>query len=553
VGFLATLLAPILADLPAPLRSWGGIVLALAGTAALVARRRRAGTVFAGAAVAAFGLGLLLAPSIAGIPDPGRRTLAAAVMIASWWITVAIPIPATSLLPLVLFPVLGVMKAGTAATQYANNNIFLFMGGFIIALGIQRWGLHRRIALVIVRAIGTNPSRMVLGFMVASAFLSMWISNTATTLMMLPIAIAVIASMREVRGRSGIGGFAPALLLGVAHAATIGGIATKIGTPPNISFARILTILYPDAPEIAFSDWLLAFLPIAVVFLPLAWIVLTRVTHRVPRGELGAGREVIREELRKLGPMSPAEIRMLVVFALTALLWVFRGDIRLGDEFRIRGWAWLLERYVGGPFVAENLHDATVAMGMAVLCFLLPGDPDEQGRRRALMDWPTAKKLPWGILLLFGGGFALAKGFADSGLSQELGEAFSSGVSGATPLLLVVATCLLLTYLTEVTSNTATTEVILPVLAGAAGAMGVNPLLLMLPATISASCAFMLPVATPPNAIVFGSGEVEMRHMVRTGTVLNLVGVALVALMFYFFSSRILGLDLGSVPAWAAR
>jgi sodium-dependent dicarboxylate transporter 2/3/5 len=447
------------------------------------------------------------------------------------------------------------MPGGRAASQYANNNIFLFMGGFILALGIQRWGLHRRIALVIVRAIGTSPSRMVLGFMLASAFLSMWISNTATTLMMLPIAIAVIASMREVGGREGIGGFAPALLLGVAHAATIGGIATKIGTPPNISFARILELLYPDAPQFTFADWLLAFLPIAVIFLPVAWIVLTRVTHRVPSGEIGVGRDVIREELRKLGPMRPAERRMLVLFGITALLWVTRGDIRYGEaeDDVIRGWAWWLEHWIGEPFVARNLHDATVAVAMAVISFIVPGGPDEEGRRRALMNWEWAKRLPWGILLLFGGGFALALGFKESGLSLHLGRAFAGGVEGASPLTVVGTTCLLLTYLTEVTSNTATTEVILPVLSGAATAMSVNPLLLMLPATISASCAFMLPVATPPNAIVFASGEVEMRHMIRTGTVLNILGVVLVSLTFYFLSSRILGLDLTSVPTWASR
>ena len=443
-GLVGVLLTPVFAELPDSARTLAGTVLAVLGVLVVVLRRpsRRDGML--GTAAACLGLLLLLAPGIAAIPGPARRTLAAAVLMAVWWITVAIPIPATSLLPLVLFPVLGVMPSKTAAVQYANDNTFLFMGGFVIALGIQRWRLHRRIALVIVRAIGANPSRMVLGFMVASAFLSMWISNTATTLMMLPIGMAVIASLREVRGRAGIGGFAPALLLGIAHAATIGGIATKIGTPPNISFARILKVMYPGSPEIAFSDWLFAFLPIAVLFLPLAWIVLTRVTHRVPRDDAGAGRSVVREELELMGPMTPAERRMLLVFCVTALLWIFRGDIHLGDEVRIPGWATLVEGWVGAPFAARYLHDATVAIAMAILLFLLPGDPDENGKRRPLMDWPTARKLPWGILLLFGGGFALAKGFADSGLSKYLGNAFAGAVEGADPIGLVAGTCLLL-------------------------------------------------------------------------------------------------------------
>ena len=517
----------------------------------MVLLRRRQGLLLLAIGLVTVGAVLVLAPFLLALPRAARNTLAVAILMASWWMTVAIPIPATSILPIVLFPLLGILPSGQTAANYANNIIFLFMGGFILALGIQRWGLHRRIALHVVHIIGTNPARMVFGFMLATAILSMWISNTATALMMLPIALAVIASMREVAGDEGIGGFAPALLLGVAYSASIGGLATPIGTPPNMSFLRILEILYPQAPTIPFGTWFVSFLPLVVIFLPVAWWMLTHVIHKVGVGKVGAGRKLIREEIQGLGRMNRAEKRMFWVFASTALLWITRGDLNLG-RVSIPGWAGMVERVLGLEYFSGHLHDATVAVGMALLLFLIPGDRDEKGRSRKLMDWETAVQLPWGILLLFGGGFALAVALKESGLSQFLGEAFAGHVQGLHPILLVVATCLLLTFLTEVTSNTATTEVMLPVLAGAAGAMAINPLLLMIPATLSASCAFMLPIATPPNAIVFGSGQLEMRQMIRAGILLNLIGVVLITVVFYFLSSHLLGLDLSTVPGWAA-
>jgi sodium-dependent dicarboxylate transporter 2/3/5 len=550
VGFFATLAIPWSATMPSAMLRAAGLTLLSAGLVTLLVGRGRRGLAVTAAGLLSVGAIALAAPFLLAMPSQARATFAVTVLMGAWWMTVAIPIPATSILPMVLFPVLGILPSGTTASNYTNNNIFLFMGGFILALGIQRWSLHRRIALHVVHVVGTNPARMVLGFMLATAFLSMWISNTATALMMLPIALAVIGSMREVAEGKSMGGFAPALLLGVAYSASIGGLATPIGTPPNISFLRILEILYPEAPTYSFGRWIVAFLPLVVLFLPITWLLLTRVVHRLRRESVGAGRQVIEEGLAGLGPMSPSEKRMLWVFTTTAILWITRGDLVLGSLV-IPGWAGLLERSLGLEYLSGYLHDATVAVAMAVLTFLIPGEPDKHGRPRKLMDWETAVQLPWGILLLFGGGFALALAYKESGLSRYLGESFAGHLQGLHPILLVAGICFLLTFLTEVTSNTATTEVVLPVLAGTAGAMGVNPLMLMIPATLSASCAFMLPIATPPNAIVFGSGELEMRQMVRAGVLLNFIGVILISLIFYFLSSRLLGIDLGTVPVWA--
>lgn len=551
-GFAGVLLAPWLAAAWARPLVWTVPAMVLVALALLIFRRQHRKSVLVAAVLLCVATAVVLAPALSEMPRLARATLATAVLMASWWITVAIPIPATSLLPLVLFPVFGVLTSKQTAVNYASEIIFLFMGGFILALGIQRWGLHRRIALHIVQIFGTNPSRMVLGFMVATAFLSMWISNTATSLMMLPIALAVVASLREVDGDRGKG-FAPALLLGIAYSASIGGLATPIGTPPNISFLRISEILFPEAPTISFGSWFFAILPVVIVLLPIAWILLVRLFGcRAPRGLSSSGPGVIAEEIRALGTMSGAERRMLWIFVITALLWITRGDLDLGT-FRIPGWASLVEAWLPGRFAAGHLHDATVAMGMALLTFLIPGERQPDGRRPALMDWDTAVQLPWGILLLFGGGFALALAFKESGLAEYFAASFARQVGGLPPFFLVIATCLLLTFLTEVTSNTATTEVLLPILAGTATAMGVHPLLLMLPATLSASCAFMLPIATPPNAIVFASGEVEIRDMVRAGLLLNLIGVVVIATLFFLVSSRLLGLDLSTIPLWATQ
>ncbi len=459
------------------------------------------------------------------------RTAAVAALMTIWWTTEAIPIPATALLPVALFPLLGIMKGKTVAATYFNHVIFLFIGGFIMALAMQKWNLHRRIALKIMLLIGASPRRIVLGFMLATAFLSMWISNTATTMMMVPIAIAVIAKLKENDSRHSISRFSVGLLIAIAYAASIGGIATLIGTPPNLSLARIYSIYFPTAPEITFADWFTFGLPCAVVFLTVAWLLLVAIF--VPRGQTNlADATILRDEYRRLGPMSYEEKVVLMFFSVMALLWLFRKPI-VGGAFTLPGWSALLPS-------PRFVDDGTVAVMISLLLFVTPSQSESKGR---LMDWNTATKLHWGIVILFGGGFALAAGFKESGLSVWVAQQLTA-LSGASPVFLVASVCATITFLTELTSNTATTEMVLPLLASLAEAIRVNPLLLMIPAALSASCAFMLPVATPPNAIVFGSGQVRMSDMMQVGIILNLVGVVLITSFIY-----VLGLVVFNINA----
>lgn len=463
-------------------------------------------------------------------------TAGVVLMMACFWVSLCLPIPVTSILPIVLFPLLGVATSGVTVKYYANNNIYLFMGGFIIALAIEKWGLHRRIALTITSVLGTSPGRVVMGFMCGTAFMSMWISNTATTMMMLPIGMAVISETMKLTGKETR--FATILMLGIAYGASVGGIATPIGTPPNIVFLGQFKKGFPGAPEISFFEWIKVFMPLTVILIPLAWFILIKVLG-LKSQKIKMGREVIREELKKLGPMDSAEKRILVVFVVTAFLWIFRSDIVIGF-FTIPGWSRLL------PY-PDYIHDATVAVFMAIILFIIPAGKKYPGK--FVMDWSTALKLPWGILLLFGGGFAIAGGFSASGLDKLIGLALRPYLIFH-PLIIVFMICLLLTFLTELTSNTATTAALLPIMRGMALALGLNPLLLMIPATISASMAFMLPVATPPNAIVFSSGRIRMGQMVRVGLVLNLVIAVVVAAFVYYLVLPAWGYD-ASMPVWA--
>jgi sodium-dependent dicarboxylate transporter 2/3/5 len=463
---------------------------------------------------------------------------AVALLMAIWWITEAIPIPATALLPVVLFPALGILPGKDTAGVYFNHVIFLFLGGFMFALCMQRWNLHRRIALRIILAVGASPRRLLLGFMIAAWFLSMWVSNTATTMMMVPMALAIVLQLEDRFGEGAVARYAPGLLIGIAYAASIGGMATLIGTPPNLSFTRILTIVFPAAPEISFAAWLAFAFPLSLVLLLIAWQLLGLLFVR-DAGGFTAGEEVFREEYRKLGRLRYEEGVVLALFALLVALWVLRSGIPIGDQTYLQ-WTALLPR-------PDYVDDGTVAILIAVLLFLIPSR-SRPGER--LLDWETASRVQWGIVLLFGGGFALASGFKESGLSEWLGQRMI-GLSDLPPVAIVASVCAVLTGLTELTSNTATTEMILPVVGSMAVAIGVNPLLLMIPATLSASCAFALPVATPPNAIVFGSGRVRMIDMVRGGLILNLIGVVLITLAIYTLGAMVLGIDPGTMPGWA--
>jgi sodium-dependent dicarboxylate transporter 2/3/5 len=507
---------------------------------------------------------MLAVPALPGMKPVTQRMAAIALLMATWWISEAIPIPVTALLPLVLYPALGIMGTAQVAPNYTDELVFLFLGGFLIAAAMVKWNLHRRIALHTILLIGTSPRRMVLGFMVATAFISMWISNTATALMMLPIAMAVVSKLSEGASYKGEGGaeseekvrhsLGTALMLAIAYAASIGGIGTIIGTPPNGVFIGMLKRIYVDgAQSVTFAQWLMIGLPVVLLMIPCAWMLILLVApdHRLRDFSFGSGGgAMIREELKSLGPLRGGEFKVAIVFLATALLWIFRAPIDVGFA-TIPGWT--------GLFGYGKLwSDATVAMMMGILLFLIPADLNkfsftEDRRRNFLLDWRTAQQnTPWGILLLFGGGFALAGGFASSELSLWIGERLKF-LGGMPILLIVAAVCLLMTFLTEMTSNTATTVLMMPVLAVVALELGQHPFLLMIPAAMSASCAFMLPVATPPNAIVFGSGWVTVPRMARTGVLLNFVGVVVITLVVMLIVTSVFGIQLGTIPEWAKR
>jgi sodium-dependent dicarboxylate transporter 2/3/5 len=469
-----------------------------------------------------------------------RRVAAVTALMAVWWICESLPLAATALIPLVAFPFMKVVSAQTVASCYAAPEIFLFLGGFFIAIAMRRWHLHRRIALGIVCLVGCRGDRIVLGFMIATAFISMWVSNTATVLMMLPIALAVLATLEEHRGEGpGFDDFKMALLISVAYAASIGGIGTLIGTPPNLVFAAQTRALFPGAGEVSFIQWMAVALPFVAIFLPVAWLFVTRVALRGARMDFGDAGEAIREARGALGPMTRGEGLTLAVFALAAVAWVTRGDVAIGTHM-LPGWA-----SIGG--LGSYVHDSTVAIAAAIALFAIPVD---WKRGVFLLDWTAAADIPWGILLLFGGGIALGKGFIESGLAGKIAGVVSL-CAGAPVVLIVILTAAVVTFLTEITSNTAVAAIMLPILASTASGLGVHPFVLMIPAAMSASCAFMLPVATPPNAIVFGTGLVSMTGMVRIGLVMNVIGVALVTLALYLFAVPVFHISLTQVPAWA--
>jgi solute carrier family 13 (sodium-dependent dicarboxylate transporter), member 2/3/5 len=457
----------------------------------------------------------VLLPEDADLSNAARTTAAVAVLVAVWWMTEALPLATTALVPLVAFPLLGILEMDDAAAPYASPTVFLFMGGFMIALAMQKWNLHKRIALHAMRVVGTKPRQIVLGVMIATWFLSMWVSNTATTLMMIPIGISVLALVGDGDGsaesRKNVRNFGVCLILAIAYAATIGGTSTLIGSPPNLIMAGFVEQNYGFS--ISFADWMKIGVPLSAVFLVIAWVLLTRVFYPTKIAEIAGGRQVIQSELTKLGRMSRGEWNVLAVFVGTAALWVFREQI---IDFEPLTSAL--------PFMA-NLSDASIAIAAAVALFLIP---TSFRRTDGTLDWRTAQAgIPWGVLLLFGGGLSLAKAVQDTELSTYIG--IKVGELGGLPtVLLIAAICLVVLLLTELTSNTATAATFLPVLGGVAVGLGLDPLLLLVPAAIAATCSFMLPVGTPPNAIIFGTGRVTMGQMIRAGFWLNLVGVVLI-------------------------
>jgi len=445
---------------------------------------------------------LLVLPPPQNMSPAAWNVAAVATLMATWWISEAIPLAATALLPIVMFPLLDIMSTSTTTTAYANHLIFLFMGGFLIAMAMQKWNLHKRIALHTIHRVGVSPSRIILGFMIATAFLSMWISNTATAMMMLPIALAVIGqlTLNEAKSTDDHGkttAFGTALMLGIAYSASIGGVATLIGTPPNAILAGVVENLYQQ--RISFATWMGFGVPLSLVMLGIAWFYLTRLAYPVVNQTTTDVKEVIRKELAELGPISRQEMWVAAVFAIVAISWITRGLFDI-------------------PALA-GVSDATIAMAGALVLFVIPSD---FSKKEFLLDWPTAVKLPWDILVLFGGGFALAKGFSDSGLTEWIVTQLSI-LQGAHLIVLVLVVTLVVIFLTEVTSNTATATLILPVMGALAQAVDVQPLSLMVPAAVAASYAFMLPVATPPNAIVFSSRYITIPQMARAGLWMNLL------------------------------
>lgn len=477
------------------------------------------------------GLGLfalfLVLPPPDGLSGAGWRAAAVATLMAVWWITEAIPVYATGLLPLTLFPLLDVVDISTAAAPYANPLIFLFMGGFMIALAMQRWGLHTRIALSLLSFTGTRARNLVGGFMVATAALSMWVSNTATTMMMLPIALSVLALLKEEAGeKQSLPGFNTALVLSIAYGANIGGLGTLIGTPPNALLAAYMNETY--GYNIGFAQWMIVGLPLSFTLLFIAWLTLTRFLHPMPNTRIEGADDILGAARKSLGPMSRPERVVAIAFAAAAFLWVFRTPL-------------------ASVLPGLKLSDAGIAMTVALTLFLFPsGEKDGDG----VLNWEWASKLPWGVLLLFGGGLSLAGAAGASGLSSWIGNSMATW--GVLPsVVLIVAIVTVVVFLTEVTSNTATTATLLPLLAAAALAIGENPLLLCIPAALAASCAFMLPPATPPNAIVFGSGQVTIPQMARAGVWLNFISIAVLVAASYLLAAPVFDIIPGQVPDWA--
>jgi sodium-dependent dicarboxylate transporter 2/3/5 len=481
---------------------------------------------------------VLLIPASDQLGANGKSAAAVALLMAIWWITEVVPIYITALLPLALFPLLGILEAGETSENYGNKYVFLLLGGFFIAKAFEVHNLHQRLALIIIKFLGTSRRLIILSFMVATAILSMWIANVSVALIMLPIALALISKIPESNKNDQFG---LALMLAIAYSASIGGTGTLIGTPPNLIFVGIIEKLFPDAPEISFLQWMLLGIPLVSVFLPITWLYLTQ--YFGIKGNFPGSKEIIDKELHSLGRITTAEKRILVIFSITALAWVFRKDFQF-DDFIVYGWASRLG-------IDHLVHDATIAIIAAILMFLIPAGykpGSERSDIKKLLDWKSASQVPWGVVLIVGGGYALADGFTKTGLADWMGTKLSL-IADFPILLLVMAVVIILTLLTEITSNTATTNIFLPILASMAIASQIHPYLIMIPGTIACSCAFMLPSGTGPNTVIFGSGKVTIPQMAKCGIGLNLIGVIIVTLVIYLIGFSVFQMS-GGIPTW---
>ncbi len=481
-------------------------------------------------------IGLLLGPlsfllTIFIIRPEGLSTnalivLATTLWVAIWWISESIPISATALLPIVIFPLSGAMKLEDTTAAFANPMIFLFMGGFMIAVTIEKWGLHKRIALNIISRVGSDLRKIILGFMLATSFLSMWISNTATAVMMMPIALAVAHQLGVglTNGGKTEQHFGKALMLSIAYSCSIGGIATLIGTPTNMIFVGVAKELYKI--EISFMDWMMIGLPVSTLLLITGWIYLVYIGFRIPKGtSISGGRNEIRQQLIDLGPMSAEEKKVTAIFSLVALAWITRSFV--------------LQK------LSPGIDDTVIAIAGALALFITPS---KNKLGDYLLDWRTAENIPWGILILFGGGLAIAAGFKETGLATWLGNQMTM-LQALPYIIILLALVALVDFLTEMTSNVATASILMPVLAALALSMNVHPFGFMLAATIAASCAFMLPVGTPPNAVVFSSGYLKISDMVRIGFWMNIISIIIITLLAYYLLPIIWDFDLSVFPA----
>lgn len=464
-----------------------------------------------------------------GMKPEAMKALGVALLMATWWISECIPIYATAFVPIALFPLLGILDANTTTENYGHNYVLMLLGGFFLAKAIELSNLHKRVALIIISKLGTSRKRMMLSFMIATAFLSFWIANVAVVLLMLPIALAIVS--KEEENENSHPKFGLAMMLAIAYAASVGGTGSLIGTPPNMVFAGVFEKAFPHLPEIDFLEWMKLGTPIVLIILPIIWIYLTK--YFKIDGEFAGSKEIINEEIKQLGKFSVMEKRVLIIFIFTALGWIFRRDIVL-DDFVIPGWSSLLG-------IKGYVHDSTVAIISAILLFASPSGKIEDGVKKRILDWKSAATVPWGVVMIVGGGYAIADSFKHTGLANFLGEKLN--FIGEYPMLVIlVLVILVMIFVTEINSNTATANIFLPVLAAMAVAGSINPLLLMIPATFACSFSFMLPSGTGTNAVIFGSNRVTIPEMAKCGLGLNLLSVILLTILMYVYVLPILSL-----------